>query len=90
VQLYLHDEQSAQPRRYKDLRGFARVRSPRPDKDRQFSGYGTRHGILRHTQTAWVVEPGLIDVLVGASSHDIRQTGKITALLIRKCEMVDG
>jgi beta-glucosidase len=79
VQLYLHDEQSAQPRRYKDLRGFARV--PLTAGQTKTVNFGITERDMEYydtTQTAWVVEPGLIDVLVGASSHDIRQTGKIT------------
>jgi beta-glucosidase len=79
VQLYLHDEQSAQPRRYKDLRGFRRVPLTAGQTktvtfnlvERDFEYYDT-------TQSAWVVEPGAVDVLVGASSLDIRQQGTIT------------
>jgi beta-glucosidase len=79
VQLYLHDKQSAQPRRYKDLRGFARVQLTAGQTktvnfgitERDMEYYDT-------TQSDWVVEPGSIDVLVGASSLDIRQTGTFT------------
>jgi hypothetical protein len=39
--------------------------------ERDFEYYDT-------TQSAWVVEPGPIDVLVGSSSLDIRQQGTIT------------
>jgi beta-glucosidase len=79
VQLYLHDEQSAQPRRYKDLRGFARVQL--------FAGqtktvnFGITERDMEYydtTRSDWVVEPGPIDVLVGASSLDIRQSGTLT------------
>jgi beta-glucosidase len=79
VQLYLHDEQSAQQRRYKDLRGFARV--PLTAGQTKTVNFGVTERDMEYydtTQTAWVVEPGPIDVLVGASSHDIRQTGTIT------------
>jgi beta-glucosidase len=79
VQLYLHDEQSAQQRRYKDLRGFARV--PLTAGQTKTVNFGITERDMEYydtTQSAWVVEPGLIDVLVGASSHDIRQTGKIS------------
>jgi beta-glucosidase len=79
VQLYLHDEESAQPRRYKDLRGFRRVPLDVGEAktvnfnlvERDFEYYDT-------TQSAWVVEPGPIDVLVGSSSLDVRQQGTIT------------
>jgi beta-glucosidase len=79
VQLYLHDEQSAQPRRYKDLRGFRRVPLAVGETktvnfylvEREMEYYDT-------TQSVWVVEPGPIDVLVGSSSLDIRQQGTIT------------
>jgi beta-glucosidase len=78
VQLYLHDQQSAQPRRVKDLRGFNRVpitagQTKTVDfglTERDFEYYDT-------TASAWVIEPGAVDVLVGASSADIRQTGTI-------------
>ncbi|HUI93984.1 MAG TPA: glycoside hydrolase family 3 C-terminal domain-containing protein [Chitinivibrionales bacterium] len=78
VQLYLHDEQSAQPRRYKDLRGFRRVPLNVGETktvtfnlvERDFEYYDT-------TQSNWVIEPGAVDVLVGSSSLDIRQQGTI-------------
>jgi beta-glucosidase len=79
VQLYLHDEQSALPRRYKDLRGFARV--PLTAGQTKTVNFGIIERDMEYfdtTQSAWVVEPGPIDVLVGASSHDIRQQGTIT------------
>jgi beta-glucosidase len=79
VQLYLHDEQSAQPRRYKDLRGFARVPiTVGQTKTVNFNVLERDMEYYDTTRTAWVVEPGPIDVLVGASSRDIRQTGTIT------------
>jgi beta-glucosidase len=78
VQLYLHDQQSRLPRRYKDLRGFARVAIPAGQTktvtmdlvERDFEYYDD---IL----SDWVIEPGAVDVLVGASSLDIRQRGTI-------------
>jgi beta-glucosidase len=79
VQLYLHDEESAQQRRYKDLRGFRRVPLNVGETktvtfnlvERDFEYYDT-------TQSEWVIEPGAVDVLVGSSSLDIRQQGMIT------------
>jgi beta-glucosidase len=79
VQLYLHDEQSAQPRRYKDIRGFRRV--PLAVGETKTVNFNLVERDMEYydtTQSAWVVEPGPIDVLVGASSLDIRQQGKIT------------
>jgi len=79
VQLYLHDEQSAQLRRYKDLRGFARVPiTAGTTKTVNFNIMERDMEYYDTTASAWVVEPGPIDVFVGASSHDIRQTGTIT------------
>jgi beta-glucosidase len=79
VQLYLHDEQSALPRRYKDLRGFARV--PLSAGQTKTVTFGITERDMEYyddTKSDWVVEPGPIDVLVGASSGDIRQSGTIT------------
>jgi beta-glucosidase len=79
VQLYLRDRASALPRRVKELRGFARVPLAAGETktvsfhlvERDFEYYDDR-------ESAWVVEPGPFDVLVGSSSQDIRQSGVIT------------
>jgi beta-glucosidase len=79
VQLYLHDRESALPRRYKDLRGFARV--PLTAGQTKTVTFGVTERDMEYyddTKSDWVIEPGPVDVLVGASSHDIRQTGTIT------------
>jgi beta-glucosidase len=78
VQLYLHDQQSNLPRRYKDLRGFRRVPlAVGETKTVTFNLVEQDMEYYDSTQSAWVVEPGPIDVLVGASSLDIRQKGTI-------------
>jgi beta-glucosidase len=79
VQLYLHDQQSNLPRRYKDLRGFSRV--PLAAGETKTVTFGITERDMEYyndTLSDWVVEPGPIDVLVGASSLDIRQKGTIT------------
>jgi beta-glucosidase len=79
VQLYLHDQQSAMQRRYKDIRGFRRV-----PLDAGETKTVTFHLVEQDLEyyddivSTWVVEPGPIDVLVGTSSLDIRQKGTIT------------
>jgi beta-glucosidase len=78
VQLYLHDQQSVLPRRYKDLRGFARV--PIPAGQTKTVTFGLVERDFEYyddTKSDWVIEPGAVDVLVGASSLDIRQQGTI-------------
>jgi beta-glucosidase len=79
VQLYLHDEQSNMPRRYKDMRGFRRV--PLAAGETKTVTFNLVERDLEYyddVQSAWVVEPGPIDVLVGSSSLDIKQQGTIT------------
>jgi beta-glucosidase len=79
VQLYLHDEQSNLPRRYKDIRGFRRV--PLTAGQAKTVTFNLTEQDMEYyddTVSAWVVEPGPIDVLVGSSSLDIRQRGTIT------------
>jgi beta-glucosidase len=78
VELYLHDQQSNLPRRYKDIRGFRRV--PLEAGETKTVTFHLVEQDLEYyddTVSAWVVEPGPIDVLVGASSLDIRQKGTI-------------
>jgi beta-glucosidase len=78
VELYLHDQQSNLPRRYKDIRGFRRV--PLAAGETKTVTFHLVEQDLEYYDdivSAWVVEPGPIDVLVGASSLDIRQKGSI-------------
>ena len=78
VQLYLHDEQSNLPRRYKDLRGFKRVPLAAGEtKTVTFNLVEQDMEYYDDKESAWVVEPGAIDVLAGSSSLDIRQQGTI-------------
>jgi beta-glucosidase len=79
VQLYLHDRESALPRRYKDLRGFARVPIAKGEtKTVTFTIPEIYMEYYDDTKMDWVIEPGPVDVLVGASSCDIRLKGTIT------------
>jgi beta-glucosidase len=73
VQLYVHDQQSTLVRPEKELKAFAKV-SLEPgetktvafDLDRQaFWYYNPAHG-------GWTTEPGAFDILIGASSRDLR------------------
>ncbi len=75
VQLYVHDAQSSQPRPVKELKTFAKltlapgetrtVRLTVTMRDLAFFDTGRR---------AWVAEAGRFDLMVGASSADIRST----------------
>jgi beta-glucosidase len=80
VQLYVRDEEASLPMAIKQLRGFDRVAlnageektitfmlNPRED----FRYYNAMHREYR-------VEPGVFEIQVGASSSDIRVSGKVT------------
>lgn len=73
VQAYVHDKKSSLPRPEKELQAFTKV----------FLEAGeTKHitlaldkysvGFYDTNQSAWVAEDGVFDVLIGASSQDIR------------------
>ena len=73
VQLYVHDHESRLVRPYKELKGFAKV-SLQPGEtqtvslaldSRAFAYYDPAHH-------QWITEDGQFDILVGASSADIR------------------
>ena len=78
VQLYMRDPVASVARPVKELRGFVRV-ALKPGETRRVTFH------LRALQTAlwqtadqWRIEAGRIDVMVGASSDDIRLRGSFT------------
>ncbi|KAJ7780939.1 glycoside hydrolase family 3 protein [Mycena metata] len=78
AQVYIADPQASLPRPRKELKGFIKVslqagetRSVTMDLNREALGfYDERRG-------CWVAEKGAFEVLVGASSADVRLKGKV-------------
>ncbi len=78
VQLYTHQRESRDPRPKLTLRAFQRVHlRPGQTKTVRFSVPVRDLAHWDVTRGRWVVEGGTYDVLVGASSADIRQRGSI-------------
>ena len=81
VQVYVHDHQSDLIRPQKELKGFAKVellpgetQTVSIDLDfRAFAYYHPKYG-------QWITESGDVDILVGASSVDIRHTLKASLI----------
>ena len=77
VQIYIADPESTLPRPRKELKGFVKVFVKAGDSERAsvplerdaLSFYDERRG-------AWVAEAGKFDVLVAASSVDVRLEGR--------------
>lgn len=79
VQLYVTDEQSTVVRPAKQLAGFERVSlQPNQIKTIEFTIPVKELAYWDVRKKAFVVEPGSFKVQVGASSTDIRATGKFT------------
>ena len=78
VQVYIHDTESSVPRPPKELKGFQRVKlAPGetkrvtiiiPEKDLSFYDINTK---------SWKLESGQFDILIGASSRDIKLKGEV-------------
>ena len=77
AQLYLCDVQSSLMRPPKELKAFAKV-ALQPGERRRVSFSLDREALAFYddARKSWVVEPGEFEVLVGASSRDIRLSGK--------------
>jgi len=79
VQVYVHDHKSALVRPAKELKGFAKVEL-QPGETRtmtiplDFRAFAYYHPGYRQ----WVTEDGEFDILIGASSADIRCTETVT------------
>ncbi|MCS7314535.1 MAG: glycoside hydrolase family 3 C-terminal domain-containing protein [Bryobacterales bacterium] len=78
VQLYLNDLISTVSRPLKELRGFVKVwLEPGEEREVVFT-LGPEELSLLDQNLRWTVEPGDFEVLIGASSEDIRLRGRFT------------
>jgi len=73
VQLYLHAEVASVTRPVKELRGFSRIQLKAGESKRVEFKLGPADLGFYDRDMKRVVEPGKFDVMVGASSADIRQ-----------------
>ncbi|MCW3845960.1 glycoside hydrolase family 3 C-terminal domain-containing protein [Sphingomonas sp. LB-2] len=71
VQLYIHDPVASVARPVKELRGFVRL-SLKPGESRRVTFTLTPDQLAIWHAGKWLIEPGLIEVMVGSSSEDIR------------------
>lgn len=78
VQLYVHDVQSTIDRPVKELKGFSRV-SLQPGEKKTVSIKLKKDAFtyFDESKNKWVLESGDFDILVGASSEDIRLKGTL-------------
>jgi len=76
VQLYLHDEVASVTRPVLELRGFARVALAPGERRRLSFELHASQLAFHDAGMARVVEPGAIEVLLGASSADVRLRGR--------------
>jgi beta-glucosidase len=78
VQLYVHDVIASVTRPVQELKGFVRLPlNPGEQKTVAFQ-LDVRHLGYFDRQMQFVVEPGAIEVMIGASSEDIRLRGQFT------------
>lgn len=87
VQLYIHDKYASVVRPVQELVGFVRVPlQPNETRTIQFLMDPSQIAFL-DTNMAWKIEAGEIEVMIGASSHDIRARG---AFRISSDLFIDG
>jgi beta-glucosidase len=78
VQLYVHDVKSSVKRPVKELRGFQRITlNPGEKRTLSFSLPAAKLAFYDEQTHAFMVEPGLFDIMIGSSSDDIRANGQL-------------
>lgn len=78
VQLYVHDGHSKVDRPVKELKGFRRIElGPGKSGEVRFTLDKSAFAYWSTEKKDWVADPGAFDVLVGASSADIRVKGSL-------------
>jgi beta-glucosidase len=76
VQLYVRDEVASVTRPVKLLRGFARVALRPGETKRVRFELAVNALAFVGADLRWIVEPGMVEVMVGASSSDLRARGR--------------
>jgi beta-glucosidase len=76
-QLYVRDPVASIARPVKELRGFARVTLAPGETKRVSFTLSPEQFALFDSKSAWTVEPGMIEFMIGASSADIRLRGSV-------------
>ena len=87
VQLYLSDRFASVSRPVLELAGFRRVDLEPGQTARSDSGLDISQIAFLDAEMRWRVEAGDVDVLVGASSEDLRLTDTLS---IRADAVIDG
>jgi beta-glucosidase len=78
VELYVHDGHSSVDRPVKELKGFRRVElAPGETKAIRFTLDRSAFAYYSTAKKDWVAEPGEFEILVGASSQDIKLKGNL-------------
>jgi beta-glucosidase len=81
VQLYIRDEEASVTRPIKQLMGFERITlEPGESKDVNFDLAAKELSYWDIDKKAFVVEPGLFEVMIGSSSVDIKSRGKFEVM----------
>ena len=75
MQLYINDVISTVTTPVKELRGFEKIALKPNEKKTVKFNLPPEHLMLLDRNMKWVVEPGTFEVMVGASSEDIRLKG---------------
>lgn len=76
VQLYLRDRISSVAMPLKQLKGFCRTALAAGEEKEVVFTLGPEELMLFGAEEQWVVEPGEFDIMIGASSEDIRLEGE--------------
>lgn len=77
VQLYTHDPYARTARPRRELKGFCRITlQPGASAEVAFELAAARFALF-DSRLGWLVEPGLIEIMIGSSSEDIRLRDEI-------------
>ena len=72
VQLYLHDKVGSVVRPVKELKGFSKIKLKAGESKTATFTINKQSLSFFNSQLKWVAEPGDFDLMIGASSNDIR------------------